>query len=1046
MISNFFIRRRLTAVVISIVLVTLGLIALQNLPITQYPQISPPVVRVTGEYPGADAKTIEETMTTPLETAINGAPGMIYLESNSSNDGSMTIDATFDIDVDLDVAAFEIQNRVAVAEAQLPDAVRRLGLTVQKRNPSLLLLVAMYSPNGTHDVEFMDNYTNIFVRERLLRVPGVGDVFSRADDFSMRIWLQPDKMSQVGLTASEVIAAVQEQNVEVAAGIIGGPPQKKQQAFEYTAFVNGRLKDQEEFERIILKRNEATGALVYLKDVARVQLGKFDYAGKNFVDGNRASYLLVFQLPGSNILDISEGIHKSMKELEPDLPADVDYIIPFDSSLVVQASINEVVKTLFFALGLVVLVVMIFLQNLRTTLIPILIIPVSLIACLIFFGPLGFSINTLTLFGFVLAIGIVVDDAIVVVEAVQLNMDKYGMSSVEATKEAMKKISGPVIAMSLIVAAVFIPVSFIPGIVGRLYQQFAITIALSGLISGFVALSLTPALCAMFLKAAKDTRSPSFAKKFQKAFDRGFERFQLAYMRMVAWSLRNAKGVLASLIGLFLVCGMIFYLQPTGFIPTEDEGRVFITFELPEGASTERTVTVLESMMEILQETEEVAHFSALAGLNVVTFTFKSNSGTIFTQLTPWEDRTGKNQDVKSIREKLLKRFEALSDAEVVIIQPPAIPGLGTTSGFSFVLQEKSGNRPIREFESDMRSFIEKANEKEEISGAFSFFSANYPAYQINLDREEAQKKGVPIGEVFTTLQTFLGSFYINDFVIYGRSFRVVAQADTAFRDEIEKVNQFYVRNQEGREVPLESLVSFEKIQNAPLISHYNLFRSILINGDAAPGFSSGQAIAALREVADKELPSGYSYEFSGLSREEKAGDGSAVLIFGLSLFFVFLCLTALYESWSVPMSVLLAVPTGVLGAGLALLIWPQLNNNVYAQIGLVTLIGLSAKNAILIVEYAKERVDSGSSIVLGVMRACQLRFRPILMTSFAFIFGVLPLALASGAGALARQSIGWTVLGGMITATALSLFFVPVLFLVIGRKKYQASDQNIKT
>ncbi|WP_247234503.1 efflux RND transporter permease subunit [Telluribacter sp. SYSU D00476] len=1037
MFANKFINRPILAIVISLVILLVGVLAIMNLPISQYPDITPPTLQVSGIFTGADASTVEQTVTTPIETQINGTPGMTYMQSNSTSDGRTSVSVVFDVGTDVDVAAMDVQNRVSVATPQLPSEVTRLGLTVRKRSPSILMLVAIYSPKGTHNVNFINNYANIYVRDALLRVKGVGDIFSRADDFSMRVWLQPDKLAQLGLTSSEVLAALQEQNLQVAVGSVGAPPQNSVQAFEYTVFTNSRLSTVEEFGNVIVRTRPTDGSIVYLKDVARVELGKFSYASSSFVDGKEAAYLLVYEAPGSNSLETAQGVYEAMERISKTFPNDLGYIVPFESVSIIQVSIDEVVKTLIEALILVIIVVFLFLQSWRATLIPLLAIPVSIVGTFIFFIPLGFTINTLTMFGFVLAIGIVVDDAIVVVEAVQHYIDEEGLSAKEATYKAMKDISGPVIAIALILAAVFVPVGFIPGIVGRLYQQFAITIAISVLISAFVALTLTPALCAMLLKPMKLDRESRGLNRFFYKFNEWFRSVTSRYSAGVQKSIRRAPLVLVGLVVMYVGTGLLFKTKPTGFIPMEDGGRLFITYELPQAASTGRSLETLTSIMKILDETPGINHYAGLGGLNVVTFASKSNSGTIFTQLTHWDERKGDSLTLDNIAADLRKRFAGLKEANVVVITPPAIPGLGRTGGFSFVLEQQESNDDIQAFEGVVQNFVAAANKRPEINGAFSFFTAKTPSYELTVDRARAKQLGVSISDVYSTMQTLLGSRYVNDFTLYGRNFRVVAQADTSFRSNIQELGNYYVRNQAGEMVPISAIVSHKVVESAPLISHYNLFRSTEINGNPAPGYSSGETIQALREVADEVLPVGYGYEFSGLSLEEINAGSSTVYIFGLSILFVFLFLAALYESWSVPFAVLLAVPIGAFGAILTLTFFPAISNNIYAQIGLLTLIGLAAKNAILIVEFAKERVDHGDSIWEGTLEAVRLRLRPIIMTSLAFILGVLPLALSSGAGAAARNTIGWTVLGGMLAATLLAIFIVPVLFALIAKVAY---------
>jgi len=1037
MIADTFIKRPVTAIVISLVLIIVGVLAIFNLPVSQYPEITPATVQVTSNFTGADAQTVEQTVTTPIETQINGVPGMAYMQSNSANNGQSTITVTLNVGTNVDIAALDIQNRVGIATPPLPQVVKNLGIITRKRNPSILLLVAIYSPNGTHGVPFLDNYTNVFVRDALLRVPGVGDVFTRADDFSMRIWLKTDVLARLGLTASDVTNAIQEQNLQIAAGSVGVPPQNPSASFEYTVFTNSRLSSEKDFGDIVIRSNPQNGSIVYLKDVARIQLGKFSYSSNSFVDGRRASYLLVYQAPGSNALATADGIYKAMDALKKYFPADVNYVVPFESVSVVRVSISEVVTTLLEALGLVILVVFLFLQSWRATLIPVLAIPVSIIGTFILFLPLGFTINTLTMFGFVLAIGIVVDDAIVVVEAVQHYIDEEGLSAKEATMRAMKDISGPVVAIALILAAVFVPVGFIPGITGRLYQQFAITIAISVLLSAFVALSLTPALCTLLLKPMHITRDSKGLNKFFYYFNTWFRRVSIRYTANVRGWIKRAPLAIIFLICIVVGAITLFKKKPTAFIPTEDEGRVYITYEIPEAASTSRSLFVLDSMMKVISKVPGIAHYAALGGLNVVTFGIKSNSGTIFVQLKPWDERTDKTLQLDGVMAEMRKRLSAFKEANVVVISPPAIPGLGNTGGFTFELEQRQSNDDLPTFERVVRNFVAEVNKRPEIGQAFTFYTAHTPSYQVTVDRDKCKRMGISLADVYQTMQMYVGSSYINDFTIYGRNFHVVAQADTTYRGDIQDIGRYFVRNSSGQMIPLSTVLNYRVAESAPLISHFNIFRVAEINGGAKPGFSSGQAIQALRETADRVLPEGYGYEFAGLSKQEIESGSSTVYIFTLSVLFVFLFLSALYESWSVPFSVLFAVPIGMFGAILTLTLVPRLANSVYAQIGLITLIGLAAKNAILIVEFAKERVDAGVPLVAATLDAVKLRLRPILMTSMAFILGVLPLVVATGAGAVARNTIGFTVMGGMLTATLLAIFIVPVLFVVITRLSY---------
>jgi HAE1 family hydrophobic/amphiphilic exporter-1 len=1046
MIAETFIKRPVTAIVISVVIVLVGIIAMATLPIAQYPDITPPTVNITGNFTGADAETVEQTTTTPIETQVNGSPGMDYISSNSTSSGQSTITATFNVGTDINIATLDVQNRASVAQPTLPDAVKRLGITVRKRNPAIMVALAFYSPNGTHDAKFIGNFTNIYMRDVLQRVPGVGDIITRGADFSMRVWLNPDKLAALNLSPADVTNALTEQNLQVAAGTVGATPQPQQQSFEYSVLTNSRINTKDQFENIIVRNSSTTGSLVYLKDVARVELGVFDYTNNAFVNGKPCAFLLIYQAPGANALTTYEGLTKALNEARKTFPNDIDYLVPLETVSVVKTSISEVVYTLLEALGLVVLVVFLFLQNWRATLIPLLAIPVSLIGTFAFFIPFGFTINTLTLFAFVLAIGIVVDDAIVVVEAVQHHIDHNRMSPKEATRLAMSEISAPVIAIALILAAVFVPVGFIPGIVGRLYQQFAITIAVSVIISAFVALSLTPALCSTMLRPSKSEEAKkNLLEKFFASFNTFFGRVTASYTKGVRGWIRRTPYILIMLVVLFFGLFILFKNKPTGFIPTEDEGRLYVTYEMPEATSTTRSVAMLKEVMARIRSLPEVRTVGGLAGLNIISFSNKTNVGTIFVMLKPWDDRKGDEHTSQAVAGKISKATANIREARVLPILPPAIPGLGQTSGFTFELQQTTSNADIKQFDAVAQKFLAAVNQRPEIGSAYTFFNTRTPSYKIDVDREKAKQLNVNVANVYTTLSTYLGSTYVNDINLYGRNFRVMAQADSVYRSSLDELNHYYVKNNSGGMVPLSGLVTTTLIENPAVISHYNIYRSIEINGSAKPGYSSGQAITALKEVADQSLPAGYGYEFSGMSREEIKAGSSSVYIFMLSLVFVFLFLAALYESWAIPFSVLFAVPIGALGSIIALTLLPSLTNNIYAQIGLITLIGLAAKNAILIVEYAKERVDKGVNIISATLAAVSLRLRPIVMTSLAFILGVLPLALASGAASQSRRTIGWTVFGGMLAATSLAIFVVPVLFVLITKLSYGKKLKRIQ-
>lgn len=1038
MIADTFIKRPVTAIVISIVIVLVGIISMTNLPVAKYPNISPPTVSVSANFIGADSKTVEQTTTTPMETQINGSPGMTYISSSSASNGRSSINVVYDIGTNIDIATVDVQNRINVALPTLPDAVQRLGITVRKRNPSPLAIFAFYSPNGTHSSSFIGNYVNIHIQDALKRVKGVGDIDSHGDDFSMRIWLNPEKLAALGLTPSDVAKAINDQNLEIAPGTLGGLPQQTRQSFEYSVLTNSRINTVDQFKNIIIRNNPETGNIVYMRDIARVELGKFNYGHNSTVNGKPATYLIVYQTPEANTLATFDGIMTTLNRMRKTFPQDFDFLIPSETVSVIQASIDEVIKTLLEALGLVVVVVFLFLQNWRATLIPVLAIPVSLIGTFTFFTIFGFTINTLTLFAFILAIGIVVDDAIIVVEAAQHYIDVYKLTPKEATRRAMNDISGPVVAIALILASVFVPVGFIPGLIGRLYQQFAITIAVSVVISAFVALSLTPALCSLLLRPSKEEgRRKNLLEKFFASFNNWFGRFTNSYTRGVALWIRKTPYVVVLLVGVFVALFILFENKPRGFIPQEDEGNLLVTYEMPEATSTERSFQMLKTIVARVHSIPEVAVVGGLAGFNIIQGSNKSSEGTLWVSLKPWNQRKGKGQDEKGVIQKIIEKTADLKEAHVLPIAPPPVPGLGRSAGFTFELEQVSSTDDIQQFNQVAKNFLAELNKRPEIGNAFTFFTSNTPSYQVDVDRDKARQLGVNVSDVYNTMSTLLGSSYINQFTLYGRNFKVVTEADSTYRSSLADLSKYYVRNAEGNMIPLGSLISSKVTESPALISHYNVNRSIEINGTPGAGFSSGQAIKAIQETAARFLPTGYNYEFSGMSLEEVNAGNKTGLIFAISLVFVFLFLTALYESWSVPFSVLLAVPIGALGSIATLSLLPDITNNIYAQIGLITLIGLAAKNAILIVEFAKERVDNGVELISATIAAVKLRLRPIVMTSLAFIFGVLPLAFATGAAAESRRTIGWTVFGGMLAATSLAIFIVPVLFVLITRIAY---------
>ncbi|MGZ3762787.1 MAG: efflux RND transporter permease subunit, partial [Mucilaginibacter sp.] len=1040
MIANTFIKRPVTAIVISVVLMISGIICLFNLAVDQYPNITPPSVSVNTSYTGADAQTVEQQIATPIEEQVNGTPGMEYMTSTSTNSGGMSVRVTFEIGTNVQIAALNVQNRMSIAKPLLPAVVSRLGLNVRASNPDQLMLVAIYSPKKTHGITFLDNYTSTFIQDAILRVPGVGDVGARTDQFSMRVWMNPDKMASYSLTPADVVAALNGQNVYVAAGSVGTPPQSSSQTYETGILVNGMINKVKDYEKIVVKTNPSTGQMVYLKDIARIELGKFTFSSNAFVDGNRASTIQIFQSPGSNALQTAKNVYAELERLKKTFPADIDYVVPFESITIIKVSMQEVIGTLLKALALVAIVVFLFLQNWRSTIIPLMAIPVSILATFCFFIPLGFTVNTLTMFGFVLAIGIVVDDAIIVVEAVQHYIDEKGMSPKEATYNAMKEISAPVIAIALILASVFVPVGFIPGIVGRLYQQFAITIAISVMLSAFIALSLTPALCTLLLRPTKPyTQKSNWIDKFFHYFNAWFEKVTHSYTNGVKKSIKGARFVVILLVCICAGTYLLFKSKASGFVPPEDGGRLYITYQLPEASSTTQSVAVMEKLMKIVAKTPGIMHYTAISGFNILNGGANSNNGSMFCMLTPWDERTTPTTMVPGLIDELKKRIAkaGIKNANIVVAQPPPIRGIGQAAGFAMQIEQGSSTDDIYAFEKVTQKFVAAAKKNPATSTAYCYFSAHTPSFQLSVDREKCEKLGVNISDVFSTMQAYMGSLFVNNFTLYNRTYHVVIQADTQYRSLVSNMNKYYVRNSVGNMLPLSAVISYKPTVAAPLISHFNIFRSAEVDGGIPNGYSSGQSIEALKEIAKKTLPRGYTYEFSGLSYEEIKAGSITIYIFLFSIIFVFLFLAALYESWSVPFSVMLAVPISAFGAIVALTSAPSITNNVYAQIGLITLIGLSAKNAILIVEFAKIRVDRGEELIKSTLEAVRLRLRPIIMTSLAFILGVLPLVLATGAGAASRNTIGITVLGGMIASSTISIFIVPVLFVLFTRFSY---------
>jgi hydrophobe/amphiphile efflux-1 (HAE1) family protein len=1028
--ARFFIFRPVMAIVTAIVITLAGLIAGLNLPIAQYPQITLPTVRVAGVYPGANAQVVEESVATPIEEQVNGVEGMLYMTSSAASDGSYSLDVTFALGVDPDIAAVQVQNRASQASSRLPAEVIAAGLSTRKQSPDSLMYAALVSPKSTYDELFLSNYASINVIQALKRVKGVGNVQMFGSDFGMRIWLKPDRMASLGLTPADVMRAVSEQNLQAPAGQVGQMPAPRDQQFQYSVSVRGRLADPEAFGAIVI-RSRPDGSFVRLRDIARVEMGARDYLFQSRLDGKPVAAFSINLTPDASAIETARLIRERLAELSRSFPEDLGYEVIHDNTVFITASLEEVVHTFFEALLLVLLVVFLFLQSWRATLIPMLAVPVSLVGAFAAFTLLGFTINTLTLFGMVLAIGIVVDDAIVVVEAVEHHMNHGGLAPREATIKAMEEVSGPVVAIAMILAAVFVPVAFLGGMAGVMYKQFAITVAVSTALSAFVALSLTPALCALLLKP-KNTAANGPLARFFGAFNRGFDRLTERYGRGVGVMIRRAVLAMAVLAALMAATWQLMSRVPGTFVPPEDQGFFLGSVQLPQAASMNRTIEVTSRIDEILAATPGVRKRLVINGFNLMNGSVQSNSALFLAVLDPWEERTSPETQLRAIIGGFLKKARALPEASVLALNPPAVPGLGASAGFSFKLQDRAGATPMQ-LSKVAADFVAAANQQPELRNVYTTFNPAVPAFRVDIDREKAKKLGVPISDVTAILQTFLGGVTINDFNRFGRTYKVTMQADSDYRADIAAIGAFQVRAASGQMVPLSSLVQAAPTGAPTLIDRYNLFRIAEISGEPAPGYSSGQALAAMERLAAGKLPDGYGYEWSGISLQEKQSAGQAPVVFGLALLFVFLFLAALYESWTVPLAVLFAIPLGVFGAMLGLYL-TGLTNNIYSQIGLVLLIGLAAKNAILIVEFAKMLREQGQDAVSAALGAARLRLRPIMMTSFAFILGVVPLIMASGAGAASRVSMGVTVFSGMLAATLLAIFLVPVLYVVVDR------------
>jgi hydrophobic/amphiphilic exporter-1 (mainly G- bacteria), HAE1 family len=1032
--SRFFVNRPIVAMVISIVIVLLGVVAMSSLPVAQYPEIVPPMVQITTTFVGASATDVEASVATPIEQKVNGVEKSIYMKSTNANDGTLTLKVSFEVGSNLDMDNVLTQNRLSEAMPQLPQSVKNYGVTVKKALAFPLLIISIKSPGGTYDNNFLSNYTTININDAIARIPGVGQInLFGGSDYAMRVWLRPDRIAKLGLTVPDIVSAIGQQNQLSPAGQIGGPPAAPGTDYTYTVRTQGRLLNEEEFGRIVVRSNP-DGSQVYLRDVARLELGTMLYNAVGRHNGGPAAVIAVFQIPGTNALQVAGEIKKAMADLSQRFPRDMEYLISLDTTLPVEEGIDEIVHTLLEAVALVVIVVFVFLQNWRATLIPLMTVPVSLVGAFIFFPLLGFSINVLSLLGLVLAIGIVVDDAIVVVEAVMHHIE-HGLSPKEATLKAMEEVSGPVVAIGLILSAVFVPVGFMGGITGRLYQQFAITIALSVLLSVVNALTLSPALSVLLLKPA--TGRKTLLTPFYGWFNRVFGRSTDAYVSFTGILVRKTARSLAFIVVLVVLIVPLARRIPSGFVPEEDQGYLLVQATLPDAASLERSDAVMRKVEAILQDNEGVEGFNTVTGYSLITSAYASNMGFFFVQLKPWHDRQTPETHASGIVAALNRAFaQGIPEAAVAAFGPPAIPGLGTGAGFTMQLQDRSGGTP--QFLADQATrFVDAARQRPEIGRIATLYRASVPQVYADIDRSKVLKVGAPLEDVNTTLGALLGSAYVNDFNRFGRVYKVYVQAEPEYRRDPKQLGLFFVRGANGDMVPLDTLVATRPTAGPEFTNRFNLYRSAELTGVPAPGYSSAQALAALEETAGQVLPPEVSYDWADMSYQEKKAPG-VVVVFALAILLVFLILAAQYESWSLPFSVLLGTPFAVVGAyfGLWAARWfsPSYVNNVFAQIGLIMLIGLAAKNAILIVEFAKVLHEQGRDPASAALEAARLRFRPILMTAFAFILGVVPLLTASGAGAEARKVMGMAVFSGMLIATILGVCLIPVLFVVVAR------------